>query len=94
MFESQASFAEWTADWWDQECTPLPQCAGSLHSGGASGGPWIVNFGPTFGNPGLSGNFANSVTSTYYLTGRVSGAMCGPYFDTSVADFIADMIAL
>lgn len=93
MFESQASFARWTASWWDQTCKPLPQCAGSLHTGGSSGGPWIYRFDPTGGTVGLGGNFANSVTSTYYLPGRVSGAMCGPYFDTSVANFIKQMKA-
>jgi hypothetical protein len=92
MYVNQASFAEFTAAWWgNQECTPEPYCFGSYMTGGASGGPEIWKFDPTFGiYPGGS-NYANGVNSTYYLSGRVAGGMCSPYFDTSVRDFIVDM---
>jgi hypothetical protein len=89
MMECQASFAEWTATWMDpaidcQPGDPLPQCVGCDQTGGASGGPWILNFVP--GKAGAM-NYANSVNSTYYLSGRVPGALCGPYFDAAVKDF-------
>lgn len=89
MIQCQASFAEWTAVWWDQQCTPLPQCAGCDMTGGASGGPWIWQF-----EPGVAGatNYANSVNSTYYLEDRVAGGFCGPYFDDAVRDFKDAMV--
>lgn len=91
MYENQASFAEWTAAWWDQQCTPEPYCFGSYMTGGCSGGPEIFRLDPTGGIYPGGGNYANGVSSTYYLSGRVAGGICSPYFDTSVHDFIVDM---
>lgn len=78
MIQCEASFARWTAAWWDQDCVPLPQCVGCDMTGGCSGGPWIRHF-----KPGVVGatNYANSVNSTFYLDNRVAGGLCGPYFD-------------
>jgi hypothetical protein len=91
MFENQASFAEFTAVWWNQSCSPLPYCFGSYMTGGASGGPEIWKFDPTRGIYPGGGNYANGVTSTYYLSNRVAGGICSPYFDTSVHNFIVQM---
>jgi hypothetical protein len=88
-YVNEASFAEYTADWWTPGfCTPEPVCFGSYMTGGASGGPEILRYDPTGGLYPNGGNWANGVTSTYYLAGRVAGGICMPYFDTAVHDII------
>jgi len=95
-WENHATFAEWTADWWGPayDCTPLPYCIGSYMTGGSSGGAWVYRWDPGYGiYPGSLGrNYANGVNSTYYLSGRVAGGMCSPYFDTAVSDFLYEAI--
>jgi hypothetical protein len=88
MFQNEASFAAYSPV--AGSCTPKPPCFGSYLTGGASGGPDIWKFDPTGGIYPKGGNYANGVNSHYYSGGkRVAGGLCTPYFDTSVADFIA-----
>jgi len=96
MYQNNASFAEFTASWWGAtDCSPLPVCIGSMMTGGSSGGPVVYKWDSGMGiYPGTGSSlYANGVNSTYFLSNRIAGGMCFPYFDTSVHNFILDMWA-
>lgn len=70
----------------DDDGSPASTGAGSIQTGGSSGGPWITDFSPGL----VVSNFANGVNSYGYDGLDV---MFSPYFDDSVKAMKDDAVA-